>query len=95
MLGIDSPGALFAKKATTDKEYKIQAERLTTEGDKIAKSYFSLPEKKSSLALHRLKDIVGDLGNLVSDAKTQGVAGTDELERNVNRWIAAKRYLID
>ena len=24
-----------------------------------------------------------------------GVAGTDELERNVNCWIAAKRYLID
>ncbi|MFT5089624.1 MAG: hypothetical protein ACI8PG_003995, partial [Planctomycetota bacterium] len=32
------------------------------------------------------------MGDLVADAKEQSVAGTGELERNVNRWIAAKRY---
>jgi hypothetical protein len=61
----------------------------------LARSYFSASDKESFRVLRQLKGIASDLGDLVADAKEQGVAGSDELERNVNCWIAAKRYLID
>jgi hypothetical protein len=86
---------ISAKKPMTGKEYQIRAEKLTIEGDKVAKSYFSASDEESFRVLRQLKGIAADLSNLVADAKEQGVAGTGELERNVNRWIAAKRYLLD
>ena len=86
---------ISAKKPMTGKEYQIGAEKLTIEGDKVAKSYFSASDEESFRVLRQLKGIAADLSNLVADAKEQGVAGTGELERNVNRWIAAKRYLLD
>lgn len=100
MLGFDAPDVLFkkilsAKKPMTSTEYQIRAERLTVEGDRVAKSYFSASDEESFRVLRQLKGIAADLSNLVTDAKEQGVAGTGELERNVNRWIAAKRYLLD
>ena len=100
MLGFDAPDVLFkkilsAKKPMTSTEHQIRAERLTVEGDRVAKSYFSASDEESFRVLRQLKGIAADLSNLVADAKQQGVAGTGELERNVNRWIAAKRYLID
>ena len=86
---------ISAKKPMTGKEYQIRAEKLTIGGDKVAKSYFSASDEESFRVLRQLKGIAADLSNLVADAKQQGVAGTGELERNVNRWIAAKRYLLD
>lgn len=96
MLGVDSPEALFLTKVPmTGKEYQVEAEKLTTEGDRIAKNYFGASDEESSQILRRLQDIAGDLGDLVADAKEQGVEGTGELERSVSRWIASKRYLLD
>ena len=73
----------------------MRAQKLTTEGDEIAKNYFRASDEESFRMLRRLKNIAGDLGDLVADAKKQGVSEVDKLERDVNRWIAAKRYLLD
>jgi len=100
MLGLDAPDVLLkkvlaTKKPMTGKEYQIRAERLTIEGDRVAKSYFSASDEESFRILRQLKGIAADLSDLVADAKGQGVAGTGDLEHDVKRWIAAKRYLLD